>query len=509
MHSSSTTHCKSSLAVFLAKTTCLLTILLLLVFLLPTHARADVAPPDQPPGTNPVPDKPGTQVSMLAETVTMSVLKQSADPNVGQSKVDAVFTLRNQGNATESMQVRFPLSFWNGFDDGRGKFPEITDLAVKVNGGKVNTERVTTPNDSGVTTNPIPWAAFNVSFPAGQDVKIEVIYTGGGATEYPYVSFRYILETGAGWYGSIGSVDFIVKLPYDANNLNVIFEGADTGFAATTSGAVVSGRQLSWHFDNLEPTTENNFNVTLVLPLAWNKVLIEQENLKANPNDGEAWGRLGKAYKEVIQTRHALREDAGGEQAYQLSVEAYQKAVTLLPKDSLWHTGFAELLYDHAYFTQYTSSGMDYTELAKAVSELKTAVEIDPKNQMAFDLLNQISGAFPEAVQLGANGYTYLVLTATPVVTLPYQPSQTLAPATQPPQATSTLVPSAIPPDTAVPVVNTATSQPTPQAAASTSTPAPAKPTAGVKLPCVGSLVLIPFVGLLFMGWKSKYRKAS
>ena len=486
----------------------LLVILLLTAFLLPVPALADVAPPDQPPGTNLIPGKEGTQVRMMAETVTMSVLKQSADPSIGQAKVDALFTMRNLGTAAEGMQVRFPLSFWNGWDNGFGKFPQIADLVVKVNGAKVETERITTPNDSGITSNPIPWAAFNVSFPPGEDVKIEVIYTGGGATEYPNTSFRYILETGAGWKDTIGSVDFIVKLPYDANNINVIFEEG-TGFIATPAGAVVSGRQLSWHFDNLEPTSQNNFNITLVLPQAWNKVLIEQDNLKANPNDGEAWGRLGKDYKDILQQHHGLRQDPGGVQAYQLSVEAYQKAVTLKPKDSLWHTGFADLLYQHAYYTQFSATGMDYTELARVVSELKSAVEIDPKNQMALDLLEQIAGNFPEALQMGANGYEYLVLTATPEVTLRVQPSETPTSTPVPPEPTNTGIPTSVPSDTpqdtAVPLVDT----PTPQSAEPTTQPAaptPTKPASGPKLPCVGSLILIPVVGLVFISRKSKKR---
>jgi hypothetical protein len=488
------------------KAACLLVILFLFVLSLPTSVLADIAPPDQPPGTNLVPGKEGTQVRMMAETVTMSVLKQSADPSVGQAKVDAVFTMRNLGTAAESMQVRFPLSFWNGFGNGFGKFPEIADVVVRVNGGKVPTVRISTPNDSGVTTNPIPWAAFNVSFPAGQDVKIDVVYTGGGATEYPYVAFRYVLETGAGWKDTIGSVDFIVNLPYDANDINVLFEGSD--FSPTTAGAVISGRQLSWHFDNLEPTRENNFQVALVLPQAWNKVLIEQDNLKTNPNDGEAWGRLGKDYKDIIQQHHDLRQDPGGLQAYQLSVEAYQKAVTLKPKDSLWHTGFADLLLQHAWNTQFSATGMDYSELGRAVYELKTAVEIDPKNQMAFDLLDQIAGNFPEALQMGANGYNYLILTATPVVTLPARPSTTSTETSIPPQPTSTSRPTSTLKDTLAPAADTQVPQPT-QLAAPTTVPTPATSTSGPKLPCVGSLLLIPFIGLLFIGRRGKIQRAD
>jgi hypothetical protein len=195
-------------------------------------------------------------------------------------------------------------------------------------------------------------------------------------------------------------------------------------------------------------------------------------------------------------------------QLYQLSVEAYQKAVTLLPRDSLWHTGFADLLLQHAYYTQFSSTGTDYTELGRAVSELKTAVDLDPKNQLAFDLLEQIAGNFPEAVQLGANGYTYLILTATPVVTEPVEPGATPSETPIPIEPTNTLLPTATAQDTAAP--EEATQVPLPsQPAAATASPVPPKPAASPKLPCVGSLVLFPIAGLLFIGWRGKIRKGG
>ena len=47
-------------------------------------------------------------------------------------------------------------------------------------------------------------------------------YTVNGYGYYPQIAFDYVLETGAGWNGTIGSADIIVDLPYDASDLNVL-----------------------------------------------------------------------------------------------------------------------------------------------------------------------------------------------------------------------------------------------------------------------------------------------
>lgn len=51
---------------------------------------------------------------------------------------------------------------------------------------------------------------------------------------------------------------------------------------------------------NLGPAPEDNLRVEWVMPAVWQKVLKEQAILAENPQDGEAWGRLGKLYKAII-----------------------------------------------------------------------------------------------------------------------------------------------------------------------------------------------------------------
>ena len=379
-------------------------ILVMAVTSVPFDVRADVAPPANPPGANPGAGTEGTQVT-------------------------ADFTMRNLGSETERMAVRFPLSADNGF----GAFPEISDLRVKVNGRDVSTRRVM-EEDPVWGADLAPWAAFDMTFPPNQDVQIQVTYTIQGTGEYPYVAFNYIFHTGEGWKDSIGAADLIVRLPYEANPFNVILD-EQTGWSLTTPGGVFEGNQIKWRFENLEPTRENDFEISLIMPSAWTKALNERRNVQNNPNDGEAWGRLGKLYKEMFFFRRGFRHDAGGQEIYQLSVEAYERAVTLLPDDALWHAGFADLLAIHAYYASW--EGGDATaEALRSMQEIDIALGLAPNDPKVKEIAEKIYFFFPDAVELLESGYEFLWLTATPVL-----PTPTFAPALEPtstPEATST-----------------------------------------------------------------------
>ena len=420
-----------------------------------TSARADVAPPEAPPGSNLVPGSESTQVRMMAETVILAVSADPADKEGAIARTDATFTMRNLGSVEEKMQARFPLTFFNGSSDGFGNYPEIADIAVRVNGKAVSTRRelqpfLATEGRSYQEQAEIPWAVFDVTFPPAQDVTIEVAYTVNGYGYYPYEVFKYILETGAGWNGSIGVADVIVRFPYDVNDKNVWIKEADyAGYGDPTPGGVLSGKEVRWHFEDLEPTWENNIQVLLVAPSLWESVLKETSTVTKNPNDGEAWGRLGKAYKEIVRmSKGYLREDPVGREMFQLSREAYEKCLALLSNDSLWHFGYADLLWSYYYFDIRASSKAD-TEgiLPLILSHLQTALMIDPKNQQARDLLTEISYSVPEAVKLDGDSFIYLGLTATPLPPTPWlYPTETMLPTlteSAPPTPTLESVPSA------------------------------------------------------------------
>lgn len=459
-------------------------VLVIIMLLFPTSTRADMAPPVPPPGSNPLPGQEYTQVRMMAETVLIDVLPDVASSRVGEALVSANFIMQNLGSSTETMAALFPISA----NDGYYNYPEITDVQVKVDGNVIGTQRITIPSPED-DNYLLPWVEFDITFPPGQDVLIEITYTLKGIYEYPYVNFEYILATGAGWQGTIGSVDLIVQLPYEANKYNVLIESG-WGMMSTSSGEVIQGREIRWHYDELEPAREDNLSVALVLPSAWGKVLTEQANVAQDPQDGEAWGRLGKNYKEISRLRRDIREDAGGQELFDLSVEAYENAVKLLPDDALWHAGYAELLFDRYYWEEYSSP--EKPGLMRSLQELERAMELKPNDPFILELLNEVHYALPEGLSIDGDDYLFLWLTATPTFQPSSVPSSTITsspvPTTLTPKPSITVVPtttSSVPPSPTITVTFTAQStQTNPQ------------PDIGPSTPLCGTAMLIPLAAL-------------
>jgi hypothetical protein len=222
----------------------------------------------------------------------------------------------------------------------------------------------------------------------------------------------------------------------------------------------------------------------LVRPSYWASVLTERENVTANSNDGEAWGRLGRDYKDIIVMRKGLREDAGGLELYGLSVEAYERALGILPKDALWHAGFADLLATHAYWTGWGTSDTR-PEALRAMQEIQTALDLSPRDAKVREFAEQIYYTFPDAIEPADDGYTFLWLTATPT-----------APAsTETPEAAPTPIATAVPPT------------PSPVPLVSSTTPE-AERGAGTGLPC-GSAAMAMFPLTLLVVSRGRRARAS
>jgi hypothetical protein len=393
---------------------------------------ADVAPPEQPPGSNLAPGEDSTQVQMLSETVLFEV--QTAPwPGVpltsvvrDWAKVTANFTMLNHGQVDETMQVRFPLTNPRGWGDGWGEYPEIEDIRVWVDGSPVSTSEVTSPSPRGDDDPPIVWAGFDVTFPAGEQVEIEVRYSQRATGYHPQSVFTYILETGAGWKDAIGSGEMIVRVPYTASHENVLVQHSSGGMR-------FAGADARWSFEDLEPSGEDNLRVTIIEPGYWLAVIGAQGIVDNNPDDGDAWGDLARAIKRVtLEHKGWLREDDAGKALYQASVNAYQKAVTLAPDVAKWHAGYAELLWHKIWLWP------DYgaPEMITILEQLQDALEIEPDNEQAWQILNDMRQSAPLALSIEGTGVDYLLLTAT------VQPSPTSTPeVTSSPTSTSTPTP--------------------------------------------------------------------
>ena len=365
---------------------------ILILFAIPSTVLADIAPPRNPPSSNLDPGSEVTQVRMLAETVLIDVQKDLTPDSLGRAHVTADFTMQNLGNESERLAVRFPIAINNGYDNS---YPEITNIAIQVNGSGVGFRRVDYPAEFGWDRGDIiPWAEFDVTFPVGKNVAIRVAYDlkGTGFPSQSYTSFYYTLETGAGWKDTIGSADVILRLPYPASTQNVLLGYVDSPPA---DGATFQGKEVRWHLENFEPGEGGqmrDLQFDLVTPAVWQTVVTELDNVTKNPNDGEAWGRLGKAYKTAIITVKLFRSgplyrsDPGGEELYRLSVDAYEKCLALLPNDALWHAGFAELLAIHAY------SNKESGDADRANEEINIALQLAPNHPLVLKSAYNVHG---------------------------------------------------------------------------------------------------------------------
>ena len=450
-----------------------------LLFVSPLSVQADVAPPPKPAGSNPYPGDEITQVRMEEETVLISVSDLYYEDSLGKAFVTATFHMRNIGDGTEEMYVRFPINTGEGYPIPS----EIEDLVVRVDGKEV---------DTSVVEDEFKWEEFFVAFPPQEEVIITVKYTleATGYAQESFVQYGYVLETGSGWKGTIGSVDIILRLPYEASPQNV--------FLHSHPGGSIEGNDVRWHYDDLEPERKDNFQIMISKPVLWKLMLEEKENVRNDPSDDEAWGRLAKAYKELsMGIKKWPRGDQGGVELFYLSMDAYDQAVTLDPDDALWHAGYGDLLVWSSEWCLGFSPSECRDFLVKGMQEYHRAYTLDPDNEKINELLEEQKFMMNLDFQNGQ--YIFLGLTQTPTLKPTFtstaaieatpRSTQKKNPTSTPvPEKTSSSISSPIPSQTLEPVTQTEE-----DVSKDESTPK-----------FCTSLILFPVIGVLFFFTKRK-----
>ncbi len=298
-------------------------------------ACADAAPPPDPTVGGAGPYRPQkTNVQMLSETVVITVPPYMNEES-NQITVRASFLMQNQGQNAEEMQVIFPLTHLHRLEEeGSDYGVDAASFVALVNGQPVTTTEISTPAEKGYQLEfpdhsaapesgfspDVRWAAFEVSFPVGQKVSLEVDYKMDGISEFGGIS--YILETGAGWYGNILSADLTLRLPYAATSKSV---------PKANPGYIFSGNEIHWKLTNFKPTERDNLVVKIIPPQEWQAVLELRSRVERYPQDADAWYQLGNQYVSVgswypfedtiIRYPHLIN----------LAIAAYRKAIALRP----------------------------------------------------------------------------------------------------------------------------------------------------------------------------------
>ena len=330
--------------------------LCVLISLMPVHiVKADVAPPPDPRLGGAVPYQPlKTNVQMMSETVFIEIFPSPpADAEKPkQVRVNASFTMQNQGQAEEHMQVIFPLSsLENPYADPAQYQMDSSSFVAKVDGKIIPITEITTPAEVSAFIDKenaqsgyfhVKWAAFDVTFPVQQDILLEVQYDMfdwyqmSGFQTFGLDGIAYILETGAGWYGNILSADIILYFPYPASEEVVSY---------ANPGYVFSGNEMRWEFRDFEPTQEDNLEVRLFSVDTWQNILKLRTRVKQKPKDADAWAELGNKYMAYAISMKEWHIYGVKPHFVELAVEARQKMVDLQPESGIAHYELAESLW--------------------------------------------------------------------------------------------------------------------------------------------------------------------
>lgn len=357
----------------------------LIIFFSPTQSvYADIAPPSQPSGSNVVPGEV-TMVQMIYERVVIDLRPPWSDGE--NADVTAKFVMRNQGTVDEQMTVGFPLNHIGdmNFD---GSIPKLQNLIVKIDNVLVPLQY---PDNYDWMTNQdqetlsIHFAVFDVTFPVGQNVIIELNYKQPPTYYAPTTQYDYTLITGAGWYGTILEGDIVFRLPYTIsfgeNYWTYDYENDWGGLKTET----VVENEARWHFDDFEPQNyaKDNWIVHVIRPKDWIRVLSAREALINNQYDSELWMELGNAYSNAAIKLGGKTCDSSSK-----AILAYQQSIALNQNSAEGHALLAQEYYKAYCDSEFNPFGTppDRNLRQAALQELSVAISLDTNNKTALEL---------------------------------------------------------------------------------------------------------------------------
>ena len=388
-------------------------------FLSISSVHADMAPPSQPPGSLLAPGKNTTMVQMVSEKVTIQGAKVANLYYVNNpfgavnAEVSASFFMQNQSQKGEKMQARFPLTTFTGEGDHSFNFPEIQNFRVWVNQTEKKWMITETPNSNNKDYPPIKWASFEVTFPVGKQVQVDVTYQMQSTGYLPQARFDYILETGASWFGPIDSGEIILTLPYPATNENI-------NLSESSKDGQINGNSITWTFTNLEPTNQDNWHAAIVSSDTWQSILDLRARLGKTPDDLTLLTALAEKYESIALGKGPWMVNSGTEPIILLCREVYQKAIKLKPDDADLHIKLAGILF--AIFQNPEQFKPAVPTAEDIYHELKSAYTLNPQNMLITQMYEELTRS--KAVNLPPLAAEPTpVATSTPAIILTYTPA--------------------------------------------------------------------------------------
>jgi hypothetical protein len=362
----------------------------------PASVQADAAPPPVAVGSDLFPNSNQTKVRMEAETVLITIPEDSESTS-GHAIVNATFYMRNMGDEIEQMNVRFPLNLSEydleyEVDTNNDYCPEssltsyIEEFSVKTTYEENDENTPVSTSEKASTSTNHCWATFDVTFPPGEQVIIEIQYKMfGNPLNETIVNYSYILQTGIGWYDTIGSADIIIELPYYLDETSIR--------SCNPEDCTIQLTTVSWHYEDFEP--DENISVDMITPSIWGRVVRETANVQINNSDGHAWGRLGDAYKDLITDQHGFLVESEFPEFFESSMKAYQNAIYVRPYDVNWHVSYTDLVCPYAVKLYYAEQedAKKYAQICGI--EIDTILTQNPNNPNIMQYLKFLYDTYP------------------------------------------------------------------------------------------------------------------
>lgn len=317
----------------------------------PVHpVLADAAPPWFAQGSTVNPDTELTQVQMVKENVLLTVEGRASDDaekadlaaGYMSGRVDATFIMRNQGTKTESFDVWFPLNTATGYGDTstvQNFQAWVDDIPAEVSEEEIG--------EFAYGDGFVLWATWPVTFPPSENVVLRVNYDVLPVGYRPYGTFQYVLETGAGWHGSIGEGTITVRLPYEVNSTNTVLDPASTWSTAPNPPEFsVEGTDVVWRFTDLEPTSEDNVQLAVLMPSRWRDIVAAREAVAEQPDSVEAQLARAEALEGALTFKYGLIDIGNSQEILEEAEAAYEQAAELDPDNAEVYATYAKFLWN-------------------------------------------------------------------------------------------------------------------------------------------------------------------
>jgi hypothetical protein len=194
------------------------------------------------------------------------------------------------------------------------------------------------------------------------------------------------------------------------------------------------GREVRWHWRDLEPTVEDDLHLAFVWPGLWQEILDLEAETGENPADVEAAIALAEDYREAGSERHGFMVSSS---LYHLSRTAIEEALAYNP-------GSLDLRIELASIEAWRCESYPPCSLEEVAANLEIVdrlIEANPSVQQLLDIQSRLQSAAQQAAAYASRETQMVIATPTPTTEAT---AVTVIPAASPSVSTPTSTPAAV-----------------------------------------------------------------